>query len=667
MSANRDGLMNGARADSRMRRPRMRLIIACSVLLPGLLPGWSPVFTTSGSPLPAANAGTGVWSIVGVCANRPAAITDAPVPSAQRPAVVANQAVVLTADDATAAPAGPLSWRPSTDGLAAETPNVAPRFPNAQQAAQPVAGDEIPSVAFRFSGLPSAGGLTTPAPRLASAGPSERIGRAEPARRGGDSIIAAMQFCDEGAEFITVAKGRTTIVDLRIEVDRAEILDQKIADIAVQTPTRIVIAGREIGGTQLVLTIGGQQRVLNVSVELDLALLRELVRRRSPTSHVEMRSVNGIIALGGTVPDAETAEQIVELAAMVQGDPAKVRNQMSVAGVQQTLLRVTVAEVNKEALRELGVNWAIGGNDWSRDFFFANNLGQLNPTTFSSSGLANIETSRMVYSVGAVGNLASTNVTFGFPRAEMQFFLNALRQNGLARTLAEPNLVAISGQTATFLAGGEVPIPVAQGGATAGSITLVYKEFGVRLAFTPTVLAGQIVRLHVMSEVSEAVPAGQQATSGLPVFSFTTRRVESTIECGNGQTFAIAGLLNDQVRASANKIPGLGDLPILGTLFSSTSYQRSESEMVVLVTPQLVEPLDPQQVPPPPGTLTPDPNDFELFVLQQLEGSPIAVPDADRVPRDDLPVNTRLGERAGWPTSQLALRGPWGLAQCEED
>lgn len=669
MSANKDGMMDGTSAGSRMRRPRVRLIIACSVLLPGLLPGWSSVFTTSGSPLPGANAGAGVWSIVGVCANRPAAIADetGPGTSVQHPAVVANQAVVLTAEDQAAAPADPLSRGPEADGLASENPSVAPRFPDVEPAAQRVVADETPGVAPRFPELSSVGDSATAPVLLASADQPERIGGNEPIAREKESIIAAMKFSDEGSEFVTVAKGRTTVVDLRVEVDRAEMADPKIADIVVQSPTRIVIAGREIGGTQLLLSVGGQQRVLNVSVELDLALLRELVRRRSPTAHVEMRSVNGIIALSGTVPDAETAEQIVELAAMVQGDAGKVRNQMSVAGVQQTLLRVTVAEVNKEALRELGVNWAIGGNDWSRDFFFANNLGQLNPTTFSSSGLADIETSRMVYSAGAVSNLASTNVTFGFPRAEMQFFLNALRQNGLARTLAEPNLVAISGQTATFLAGGEVPIPVAQGGATAGSITLVYKEFGVRLAFTPTVLAGQIVRLHVMSEVSEAVPAGQQATSGLPVFSFTTRRVESTIECGNGQTFAIAGLLNDQVRASANKIPGLGDLPILGTLFSSTSYQRSESEMVVLVTPQLVEPLDPQQVPPPPGSLTTDPNDFELFVLQQLEGSPIAAPDADRVPRDDLPVNTRLGERAGWPTSQLALRGPWGLAQCEED
>ncbi len=168
-----------------------------------------------------------------------------------------------------------------------------------------------------------------------------------------------------------------------------------------------------------------------------------------------------------------------------------------------------------------------------------------------------------------------------------------------------------------------------------------------------------------MSEVSEAIPSGQLA-GGLPTFTFNTRRVESTIECGNGQTFAIAGLLDDRVRASADKIPGLGDIPILGTLFSSTQYQKSESELLFLVTPQLVEPLDPHQVPPPPGSLTGDPSDYELFALQRLEGHTEPTPTFDRVPRSDVPVNTRPGDASGWNTSSLALRGPWGLADFEE-
>jgi len=482
-----------------------------------------------------------------------------------------------------------------------------------------------------------------------------------------DSIVASVRVGAAQSRPIAIAKNSIAVIDLKTAVDRAEIADPKIAEIAVRSPRRIEVAGREIGSTQLVLWIGDKQEVFDVSVELNLTNLQNLIKARAPSADVQVSSINGKIVLSGFVPDPETAERLADMATLLQG--GEIKNQLMVAGVQQTMLRVVVAEVNKTALRELGVNWAIGGSDWTRDFFFANNLGQLNPTVFSSSGVTNLVTKnslggQMTYSVAGVGNSASTNVTFGFPRAELQMFMQALRENDLSKTLAEPNLVAISGQTASFLAGGEVPIPVTQGGATAGSITIDYKEFGVRLAFTPTVLGGQVIRLHVMTEVSEAIP-GTAIAGGLPLFTFNTRRVETTIECGNGQSFAIAGLLNDQVRAVASKIPGIGDVPVLGALFSSTRYQKSESELVVLVTPQLVEPLEPHQVGPPPGSLISDPNDFELLALQQLEGRSIPAPEADRVPRHHSPVNTRPGEATGWPTSQLALRGPWGIADFE--
>jgi pilus assembly protein CpaC len=173
---------------------------------------------------------------------------------------------------------------------------------------------------------------------------------------------------------------------------------------------------------------------------------------------------------------------------------------------------------------------------------------------------------------------------------------------------------------------------VTQGGATAGSITIEYKEFGVRLHFTPTVVGNQLIRLHVMSEYSDAIP-GATLAGGLPTFSFTTRRVESTVECGNGQTFAIAGLLSERVRAVSSKIPALGDIPILGALFSSVEYQKSNTELVILVTPELVQALDPQQVGPAPGALMTEPNDAELFGSGLLEGVENERPNMDRVPR----------------------------------
>ena len=493
--------------------------------------------------------------------------------------------------------------------------------------------------------------------------------RPEPVVGGIDDMsspIDSIQVRGEKTEQLIIPRNSSAVINLKVKADRVEIADPAIADIIVTSPTRVIVTGKTYGATQLLIQVGDRQQVMTVIVELDLRLLKSLVQSIAPTADVQVRSVNGTIVLLGTVPDSDTAERVAELAVLAQGQGGEVRNQLTVAGVQQTMLRVVVAEVNKTALRELGVNWAIGGSDWSRDLFFANNLNQLNPTIFSSSGLPNVRTGQMTYSVTGVGNTASTNVTFGFPRGEFQAFVNALRENQLARVLAEPNLVAISGQTATFLAGGEVPIPVTQGGAVAGSITIEYKEFGVRLGFTPTVLGGQIIRLHIMSEVSDAVP-GASVTGGLPTFTFTTRRVESTIECGNGQTFALAGLLREQVRSVADKLPMLGDLPVLGALFSSVRYQKDDTELVVLVTPQLVEPLEPHQVAPPPGALMRDPNDFELFALGKLEGEPQTPAEYDGVPRDTAKVNTHPTASRDWSAAQIALRGPWGLAEAEEN
>ncbi len=480
-------------------------------------------------------------------------------------------------------------------------------------------------------------------------------------------IVAGVSVLSESAQRIVVGRNSSAAIDLKVDCDRAEIADPAVADIVVVSPKRLIVSGKAFGTTQMILRVGQQQKVFTVAVEQDLSLLAGIIRSVSPTANVQPRSVNGTIVLGGTVPDSQTGDRIAEMASLFQGGP--VRNQLTVAGVQQTMLRVVVAEVNKEAVRQLGFNWAIGGGDWTRDFFFANNVAGLNPTVFSSNGSTNIggtPTPPITYSVAPTGNGPTTNITFGFPRAEFQVFMQALRQNSLARVLAEPNLVAISGQTATFLAGGEVPIPVTQGGAVAGSITIEYKEFGVRLAFTPTVLAGQIIRLHVMSEVSDAVP-GDTIAGGLPVFSFITRRVESTVECGNGQTFAMAGLLNETVRAVARKLPGLGDMPVLGALFSSVEYQKNNTELVVLVTPQLVEPLDPQQVPPPPGSLMTAPNDYELFALGQLEGVPNEAPSSEPDSPEHASGKMTPVSMSGRSNSQYALRGPWGLADIDEN
>ncbi|MCZ6682055.1 MAG: type II and III secretion system protein family protein [Planctomycetota bacterium] len=470
-------------------------------------------------------------------------------------------------------------------------------------------------------------------------------------------------IAEERPELVPVKVDGLVRIEVDTPIDRVEVADPQVADIRVTSPTQFTIVGKNTGSTRLLLHMQNEIRSFLIFVEPNLVVLEEMIRSISPMSNVGVHSINGTIAITGQVADAQSATRIMELAKAYQG--GEIVNHLSVAGNQQTLLRVVVAEVNKSSLRALGVNWAIGGSKLSRDFFLANNLGQLNPTGFASSGLADLTRGQLTYSVAPNTNGILTNLTFGFPRAELQFFVNALRENGLARVLAEPNLVAISGQTATFLAGGEVPIPVTQGGATSGAIVIEYKEFGIRLAFTPTVLGQQRIRIHVMTEISDAIPDSRQVAN-LPVFTFTTRRVESTIECGNNQTFAIAGLLNERVSAIASKIPGLGDLPVLGALFSSVDYQSEKTELVVLVTPILVEPLEPDQVPAPPGTLITRPNDFELFGLQMLEGRARASEPSDFPDEAEEAEELEAGQEQPWVSVEpdprgLRVAGPRGF------
>ncbi|MCB9855842.1 MAG: pilus assembly protein N-terminal domain-containing protein [Phycisphaerales bacterium] len=477
----------------------------------------------------------------------------------------------------------------------------------------------------------------------------------------GPKVVANLSSADAAGPtaltpMMKLTVDHSTTIELDKPVDAAGITDPEIADLIVLSPEKLMLVGKNPGATQLRLRTGESVSVHHIHVEPNTEVLNELIRSVAPSADVRVGAVKGQIVLSGRVSDVMDVTRIEDLAKAYQGGP--VINHLNVAGVQQALLRVVVAEVNKDAARKLGVNWGFGASDLSRDVFFANNLGNINPTSYGSNGLPNVLDGQLNYSVAPTAIGQAANFTIGFPRAELQFFMNALRENSLGRTLAEPNLVAISGQTATFLAGGEVPIPVTQGGATAGAITLQYKEFGVRLAFTPTVIGGQLIRLHVMSEVSDAVPQAQQF-NGLPTFSFQTRRVESTVECGNGQTFAMAGLLDDSIRAVSSKIPGLGDLPILGTLFSSVDYQRSKTELVVLVTPELVAPLDPGMINTYPGADISEPTDFELFMQQKLDGGPRASAPVTQKVAPDAYVGQP--QRTVITAGDIGIEGPWGM------
>jgi pilus assembly protein CpaC len=301
-------------------------------------------------------------------------------------------------------------------------------------------------------------------------------------------------------------------------------------------------------------------------------------------------------------------------------------NLIRVPGPQQVLLKVRVAELNRTALREIGAD--LLGIDPDTGFLLgtqissgllATGVGAGTGTT-TGGAAARILTGPLALTPGP----AST--VFGiFERAHFEFVLRALRRNALLKILAEPNLIAMNGHEASFLAGGEFPVPVPQNigaGGVGATVTIQFKEFGVRLGFLPFILDGDQIRLSVDPEVSQIdfTIATTIVPGGTPVPGLNTRRAHTTVELREGQTLAIAGLMQVTLDGQTSRIPGLGDLPILGPFFSNTTGQRVEKELVVLVTPYIVEPMNPGQVSPTPGDEVKEPNDLEFYLLNRIEG-----------------------------------------------
>ncbi len=305
---------------------------------------------------------------------------------------------------------------------------------------------------------------------------------------------------------------------------------------------------------------------------------------------------------------------------------------MRVMSSQQVMLKVRIAELNRTALRRIGADFLgvdpstggivgsiIGGPENASGI-----IGQ--PGTLGIGSATNPQGTpfKQLFGSATLSQSTGNTTVFGiFQKANFEFMLNALRTNGLLKILAEPNLVALNGQTASFLAGGEFPVPVPQVSASgvAPTITVRFREFGVRLGFVPYILDGDIIRLTVAPEVSniDFSIAVTLVAGGSPVPGLNTRKAQTTVELREGQTLAMAGLLQLTLNGNTARIPGLGDLPIIGPFFSNTSSQRTEKELVVLVTPYLIEPMSPDQVPPTPGDEVKEPNDLELFLLNRIE------------------------------------------------
>jgi pilus assembly protein CpaC len=378
-------------------------------------------------------------------------------------------------------------------------------------------------------------------------------------------------------------------------------------------PRTVLINGKK-GGTTTLVVLDDMRRttIYDLAVAPDFTALRAQLKEQFPGLPVTATPLGDTISLRGMVPNDKVAAQVNEVA----GTFAKVHNFLEIAGGQQVMLQIRFAEVDRSAVRQLGVNF--GGTDSVSSF--ANNIGQVNPLGFITSG-----TSINGVGLGAVTGGSAVQL-FGqgqFGRTAFAYFVQALEENGLVRMLAEPNVVAINGQEASFIAGGEFPVPVSQGGGSGAgaAVTVQYQEYGIKLNFTPLVLGNGQIRLKVAPEVSELDFSNAVTSNGFRIPALTKRKVSTTVELADGQSFALAGLMNDTTSATTNAVPLLGDIPILGMLFRSTQYQRQQSELVVLVTPRLVGPTDPDTTAALPGEHWRFPPDAGAYFNHDLGGN----------------------------------------------
>ena len=382
------------------------------------------------------------------------------------------------------------------------------------------------------------------------------------------------------------AAARTAETELRLEIHKGAVLrldrpaasvfvaDPAIAEVSIKSPRMIYIVAKRPGATT-VFAVGADDRVIlrrKVNAIHNLSQLNQAINELLPAAAIEARSVDGGLLLAGAVGDASQAADAQQIAERFLGEKEVVVNRLRVTAPTQVNLRVRIAEMSREVVKRFGFNWDIVQNGGSFLFGLASgNLTQI--------GGAFLTRQNDVFN--AFGRVTRGNLDFNV-------LVDALSREGMITLLAEPNLTASSGETASFLAGGEFPIPVPQDD---NSVTIEFKKFGVSLAFTPTVLSGNRISLRVRPEVSQLTSTGSITLGGFVIPALTTRRAETSVELASGQSFAIAGLLQQGTTEDIRKYPGLGDLPVIGALFRNTEYNKDETELVIMVTPYLVRPV----------------------------------------------------------------------------
>ena len=424
---------------------------------------------------------------------------------------------------------------------------------------------------------------------------------------------------------LSINKSRT----IRLDYAFSDVLvgSSEIAEVVPISDRTLYLLGKKTGTTNVSVFDANKQLIglLDVQVGVDVEALEGDISDGTGTRAVRVRNQGGGVALGGVAPDAVTVDRALQIARATYPD-VPITNLTRVASPQQVMLKVRFVEINRRAGRDFGVRWEFA-NRRTGVRVGRTGLGEAIRTT-ESRGVGLITDAIPFISgaalnaagAGQFGNLVSRLISTN--SQQLDVFISALEEQGLARRLAEPNLVAMSGDRAEFLAGGEYPVPVAQsvGNVAAPTITVQFKEFGVKLAFMPTVLANGVIHLQLEPEVSEIDPAVSVSVGGgIVVPGLSKRRARTNVELRSGQSFSIAGLLQSFSNRNVEQLPWLSSIPILGALFSSKEFQERETELVVIVTPHIVKPAKPGQMMADPLQTTLPGNDLDFFVSGKKE------------------------------------------------
>lgn len=383
--------------------------------------------------------------------------------------------------------------------------------------------------------------------------------------------------------------GKSVVINLQAPVTRILSSNPAVIDTLATSPTQVVVEGKSAGSSSLILwDASGHSQILDVIVDVNISRLRTAIAGTYPGEQITLESDGAHLILTGTVSDSKVADEIVKMAnAYSQG----VVNSLTIAPLheEQVLLEVKFAEVDRTKLQQLGFNFFSTGA--------TNTIGTVTTGEFAPPALTTNGGSGST-ATGTI-NVADPLNIFAFrPDINLGTTIRDLESKSVLQILAEPNLLALNGQKASFLAGGEFPVPIVQGGQSIGVVTIQFRPFGVRLEFTAFVGKDRVIRLHVLPEVSTLDFSNAAIISGFTVPALSTRRAESEIELKDGQSFGIAGLLDNRAQVQLSKVPGIGDIPILGNLFRSRNISRSNSELLVLVTPHVVDPVKTNNPPP---------------------------------------------------------------------